>query len=145
MQMQPGARRHTKARNGARGDAILAMPDGLLVLDVKVVHAPAQTYLTGAPGFGSSAEVDGAAARLGEDLKDTEYRNTVAGGAYTRAPVVMESGGRLGKRAMGVLNQLATIAAESDRVDKRAFMWRTLQALSVLRVTGNGWMWKHAL
>ena len=46
---------------------------------------------------------------------------------------------------MGVLNQLATIAAESDGVDKRAFMRRTLQALSVSRVIGDGWMWKHAL
>ena len=32
----------------------------------------------------------------------------------------MESGGRLGKRAMGVLNQLATIGAESDGVDVHA-------------------------
>ena len=141
MQMQPGARRHAKERNGARGDAILAMPDGLLVLDVKIVYAPAQTYLTGTPAFGSSAEVDGATARLGEDLKDTEYRIDGDAGACTHTPVVMESGGGLGKRAMGVLNQLATIAAELDGVDKRAFMRRTLQALSVSRVIGNGWMW----
>ena len=94
MQMQPGARRHTKACNGARGDTVLAMPDGLLVLDFTVVHAPAQTYLTGTPAFASSAEVDDAPARLGEDLKDTEYLNNVNGGAYTHAPVVMESGGR---------------------------------------------------
>ena len=64
MQMQPGVRRHTKARNGARGDAILAMSDGLLVPDVKVVHAPVQMSLTGAPAFGSSVEVDDVAARL---------------------------------------------------------------------------------
>ena len=39
---------------------------------------------------------------------------------------------------MGVLNQLATIAAESHGVDKRAFMRRSLQAQSVSRVIGNG-------
>ena len=44
-----------------------------------------------------------------------------------------------------LLNQLATVTAESDGVDKRATMRRTLQALSVLRVIGSGWMWKHAL
>ena len=46
---------------------------------------------------------------------------------------------------MGVLNQLATITAESGGVDKRAFARRTLQALRVSPVIGNGWMWKHAL
>ena len=45
---------------------------------------------------------------------------------------------------MGVLNQLATVTAESDEVDKCAFVRRTLQALSVSRVIGNGWMLTHA-
>ena len=45
--------------------------------------------LDSSPAFGSSAEVDGAAARLGKDLKDKEYRDNVYGGAYTHAPIVM--------------------------------------------------------
>ena len=79
--------------------------DGRMVLN-KVAHALAQTYLTAPPAFGSSAEVVVAAARLCEDLKGTEYCNDVDGGACTHAPVVLESGGRLCKRALGVLNQL---------------------------------------
>ena len=63
MQMHPGARRHANTRNGARRNAIFAMPYGLLVLNVKVAHAPAQMYLTGTPAFGSASEVDGAAGR----------------------------------------------------------------------------------
>ena len=37
-------------------------------------------------------------------------------------PVVMEPGGRLGKGSMRVLNRLATIAAESDGVEKHVFV-----------------------
>jgi hypothetical protein len=57
----------------------------------------------------------------------------------------MESSGRFTTRATGVLSQraLATIAAES--VDKRAVMRHMLQALSVSRMTGNRYMWKHAM
>ena len=38
LQMQPGVRRHAQAREEARGDALLAMPKGMLVLDVNIVH-----------------------------------------------------------------------------------------------------------
>ena len=37
-------------------------------------------------------------------------------------PVVMESGGRLGKGSMRVLDRLATITAESDGVEKHVFV-----------------------
>ena len=53
----------------------------------------------------------------------------------------MESGGRLGKGSMRVLNRLATIAAESDGVEKRVCVRRAQEALSVARVRGNGYVW----
>jgi hypothetical protein len=43
LQMQPGVRRHDNARKDARGNLLLAMPEGMLVIDVNVVHALAVT------------------------------------------------------------------------------------------------------
>ena len=39
MQMQPGAHRHEGAHADARGDTLLAMPEGMLVIYVNIVHA----------------------------------------------------------------------------------------------------------
>ena len=47
LQMQLGVRRHDNAREDARGGALLAMPEGMLVIDVNVVHALAGTYSQG--------------------------------------------------------------------------------------------------
>ena len=58
---------------------------------------------------------------------------------------MMESGGRLGKGAMRVINWLAKIASESDGVEKHVFVWRVQEALSVARVQGIGWVWKKGL
>ena len=44
-----------------------------------------------------------------------------------------------------VLNRLATIAAESDGVEKHVFVRRAQEALSVARVRGNGYVWKQGL
>ena len=145
LQMQPGVRRHAQAREDARGDALLAMPKGMLVLDVNIVHAPVLAFLEGTVATGSSADVDGAAAAIGEKDKEDEYRRDIDVGAYEWVPVVMECGGRLGKGSMRVLNRLATIAAESDGVEKHVFVRRAQEALSVARVRGNGYVWKQGL
>ena len=145
LQMQPGVRHHAQACEDARGDALLAMPQGMLVLDVNIVHAPAVAFLEGTVATGSSADVDGAAATIREEDKEDEYRRDIDGGAYEWVPVVMKSGGRLGKGSMRVLNRLATIVAESDGVEKHAFVRRTQEALSVALVHGNGHVWKQGL
>ena len=155
VQMQPGVRCHAQAREDARGNALLAMPQGMLVLDVNIVHAPAVAFLEGTVAAGSSADVDGAAAAIVEKDKEDEYRRDINGGAYEWVPVVMESGGRLGKGSMRVLNRLATIAAESDGVEKHVFVRRAQEALSVARcarqwvcveagVVGDG-LWRRPL
>ena len=82
LQMQPGVRRHENAREDARGDALLAMPEGMLVIDLNVVHALAVTFLQGTVAAGKSAEVDSAAAAMGEHNKEDEYRRDIDGGAY---------------------------------------------------------------
>ena len=96
---------------------------------------------------GSSADVDGAAAAIDEKDKEDEYRRDIDGGAEW-VPMVthrMDSGGRLGKGSMRVLNRLATIAAESDGVEKHVFVRRAQEALSVARVRGNGYVCKQGL
>ena len=85
------------------------------------------------------------AAAIGEKDKEDEYRRDIDGGAYEWVPVVMESGGRLGKGSMRVLNRLATIAAKSDGVEKHVFVRRAQETLSVARVRGNGYVWKQGL
>ena len=57
-------------------------PQTPLVLDVNIVHAPAITFLEGTVATGSSADVDGAAAAIGEKDKEDEYRRDIDGGAY---------------------------------------------------------------
>ena len=91
--------------------------------------------------------MDGVAAAIGEKDKEDKYRRDIDGGAYEWVPVVMESGGRLGKDSMRVLNRLATIAAESDGVEslKHVFVRHAHEALSVARVRGNGYVWKKGL
>ena len=46
---------------------------------------------------------------------------------------------------MRELNRLATIAAESDGVEKHVFVRRAQEALSVARVRGNRYVWKQGL
>ena len=145
LQMQPGVRCHAQAREDARGDVLLAMPQGMLVLDVNIVHAPAVAFLEGTVATDSSAGVDGAAAAIREKDKEDKYRRDIDGGAYEWVPVVMESGGRLGKGYMRVLNRLAMIAAESDGLEKHVFVRRAQEALSVARERGNGYVWNQGL
>jgi hypothetical protein len=62
-----------------------------------------------------SAEVDSAAAAKGDYDKEEEYRRDIDDGVFDWEPVVMEAAGRLGKGAMRVINNIAKIAAGSDR------------------------------
>ena len=78
---------------------------------------------------GSLVDVAGAAAVIGEKDKEDESCRNIDGGAYEWVPVVMESCGRLGKGSMRVLNRLATIAAESDGVEKHVLVRRAPEAV----------------
>ena len=139
--------RHLPPRGCARrrGDALLGMSKGMLVIELNIVHAPAVTYLQGTVAAGVAAEVDGAAAAMGEHNKEEEYHRDLDCGAYNREPVVMESGGRRGKGAVRVVNRLAKIAADSHEVEKHVFLRRVQDALSMAQVQGNGWVWKKEL
>ena len=130
LQMQPDIRRHENARENACGDALLAMPKDMLMIDVNVVHALAVTYLQGAVAAGKSAELNVAATAMVEHNKEEEYLCDIDGGAYECEAVLMESRGGFGKNAMRVIDRLAKIAAELDGVEKHVSVRRVHEALS---------------
>ena len=83
MQVKPGIRRHRGAREDARDDALLAIPEGMLAMDVNIVHSLAATYLQGTPATWTSAQVDGAAVAMGEHSKDEECSRDIDGGSLS--------------------------------------------------------------
>ena len=117
---------------GQRGDALLVMPEGVLVTDVAVVHPTAETYLQ------EAARRDGSAAAVRGNDKVTAFEALGANGGYEFKPLIMESFGRLDKPAMTLLSRLADIAAEGGKVSKEVFMANTLKELSVGLCRGNG-------
>ena len=127
-----GARRgHT---GGQRGDALLVMPEGVLVTDVAVVHPTAETYLQGA------VRADGSAAAARGASKVAAFEALGANGGYDFKPLIVETFGRLGKPAMSLLSRLADIAAEGGKVTKEVFVANTLKEMSVGLCRGNGAM-----
>ena len=139
LQRQPlaGVRRHKNAREDARGDALLAMPAFMLLIDVNVAHALAVTFLQGTVAASKAAVVDGAAAAMGEHNKEDEYCRDIDGGAYEWEPVVMELGGRLGKGAMRVINRLAKIVSVFLLSDSQISRRSDLSYQALLAVTCN--------
>ena len=132
LQQQGHAARQRARGDGLRGDALLVMPEGVLVVDVSVVHPAAETYVQVA------ANTDGAAAEVRGARKVAKYVCSQAGGGYAFEPIIVETYGRVGEPAHKLLKRLAGIAAQSGKVDKEAFMANTLKEMSVGLCRGNG-------
>jgi hypothetical protein len=126
-------------RKGARGDAILVMPEGTIVSDVSIIHPAAETYV------GIASKGTGAAAALRDAEKIELYAKSPMGGALEFVPLSMETYGRMGAPAMALLRKLAELAADSGRVDKQQWMKSALQKLSVALQRGNTWRFKAGL
>jgi hypothetical protein len=92
-----GGRR--KGSDGARGYALLAMPEGMLITDIVVAHPAAQSYLDAA------ARIDGAAAVDREAFKVQKYRESADTGAYAFEAMGVETYGRLGAGTMRLINR----------------------------------------
>jgi hypothetical protein len=69
----------------------------------------------------------------------------VALSEYDLVPLSVESLGRLGKPAMGLLHALADVAASGGGVCKSAFVTSALRRLSVALCRGNGRMHGESL
>jgi hypothetical protein len=131
-----GAANPDDERMKARGDILIITDEGRKVLDVSVIHAAAESY------YARAAAADGAAAALREGEKTVQYaRQGDQGFAFW--PFVLESYGRLGKKAWDVINALASLAAERGNVSKRAFKRSLLQEVSVALCCGNAAVYAH--
>ena len=130
--MHSGARRLEDARKDMHGSALLAMPEGMLMIDVRVMHALAVMYLQGTVAASKSVEVDCAAAAVCEPKKKEEYRSKSMVAPSTSNLFA----GRLGAGAMRIINRLAKCAADYDGVEKLVFVQRMQGALSVVRPQG---------
>ena len=141
----PGARAGGPANaglrkgDGARGDAIMTLPEGTIVADVSVIHPAAQTYI------GVAARATGAAAALRDASKVEKYRRSAMGGACEFVPLSVETYGRMGEPAMALLRRLAEVAADGGRVNKQRWMKSALRKLSVALMRGNSWRFKAGL
>jgi hypothetical protein len=124
---------------GARGDAILIMPEGTLISDVSIIHPAAETYVEAA------SKATGAAAALRDAHKIELYAQSPRAGALEFVPLSMETYGRMGAPAMALLRKLAELAADTGRVDKQRWMKSALQKLSVALQRGNTWRFKAGL
>ena len=64
---------------------------------------------------------------------------------YAFVPLVVETYGRMGKAAMGLLNTLATSAIAGGAMKKSSFVTNALRQLSVGLCRGNGVMYRRGL
>jgi hypothetical protein len=134
----PGAQASANAdRPDSRGDILLVLPSGLTVADVSVVHPAANTNRR-------AARVEGGAAAAREAMKRARYETGDPNG-YAFVPLVVETYGRMGKAAMGLLNTLATSAIAGGAMKKSSFVTNALRQLSVGLCRGNGVMYRRGL
>ena len=85
LQRQEHAARRRARGDGQRGDALFVLHEGVLVIDVSVVHPAAETYVQDA------ANTDGAAAAARGARKVQMYSCGQAGGGYDFEPVIVET------------------------------------------------------
>jgi hypothetical protein len=93
---------------------------------------------------------DDAAAAERDRAKRAHYARTGVGDSYDLVPLSVESFGRLGKPAMGLLNALADVAASGGGEGggvfcKIAFVTSALRRLSVALCRDNGRMYGESL
>jgi hypothetical protein len=122
-----------------RGDIQLALPTGVVVADVSVIHPAAPTYAK------TAAVTAGKAAAIRDSEKKRKYLSADPNG-YQFVPLSMESFGRLGEPAMQLLNRLSIAATEGRTLlDKGVFVRSALSELSVGLCKGNALLIRYFL
>jgi hypothetical protein len=114
----------------ARGDVLLAMPQGIAIADVSIIHPTSLNTLSRA------AATAGAAASHRDRQKRTAYARVEPNG-YNFVPFSVESYGRLGQPAMALLHSLGDEAAGPGGVSRASFVAGALRELSVGLVSGE--------
>jgi hypothetical protein len=113
----------------------LALPRGITITDVSVIHPLSTTNLSRA------SATAGAAAAHRDQQKQAAYARVEPNG-YGFVPFSMETYGRLGQPAMNLLHQLGDEAAGSGGVTRATFVSGALRELSVGLVKGNFWLYR---
>jgi hypothetical protein len=117
-------------RPEARGDILMAMPQGISIIDVSVIHPLSINTLSAA------ATAAGAAAARRDQQKRAAYSRVEPNG-YAFVPFSIESYGRLGRPAMDLLHKLGDEAAGPGGVTRASFVAGALRELSVGLCRGN--------
>jgi hypothetical protein len=125
----------TPLRPEARGDILLAMPQGIAIADVSVIHPLSLNTLSPA------AATAGAAAARRDQQKRASYARVEPNG-YAFTPFSIESYGRLGQPAMQLLHALGDEASGPGGVTRASFVAGALRELSVGLCRGNFLMYR---
>jgi hypothetical protein len=105
----------------ARGNVLLAMPQGITIADVSIIHPTSLNTLSRA------AATAGAAASHRDRQKQTAYARVEPNG-YSFVPFSVESYGRLGHPAMTLMHSLGDEAAGPGGVSRASFVAGALQS-----------------
>jgi hypothetical protein len=125
-------------RPEARGDILLALPRGITVSDLSVIHPLSINTLPRA------ATTAGAAASHRDQQKRTAYARVEPNG-YGFVPFSVETYGRIGQPAMKLLHDLGEEAAGPGGVSRSSFVAGALRELSVGLCRGNFIVYRASL
>jgi hypothetical protein len=114
----------------ARGNVLLATPQGITIADVSVIHPTSLNTLS------RVAATAGAAASHRNRQKQTAYARVEPNG-FSFVPFSVESYGRLGQPAMKLLHLLGDETAGPGGVLPASFVAGALRELSVGLIRGN--------
>jgi hypothetical protein len=117
-------------RVDARCNVLLAMPQGIAIADVSVIHPTSLNTLSRA------AATAGAAASHRDRQKQTAYARVESDG-YSFVLFSVESYGLWGQLAMKLLHSLGDEAAGPGGVSRASFLAGALRELSVGLIWGN--------
>jgi hypothetical protein len=117
-------------RPEARGDILMALPQGISIAEISVIHPLSLNTISRA------ATTAGAAASHKDQQKRTAYARVEPHG-YGFVPFSVETYGRLGQPAMKLLHSLGDEAAGPGGVTRASFVNGALRELSVGLCRGN--------
>jgi hypothetical protein len=123
------------SRLGARGGILMAMPQGVAIADVSVIHPLSINSL-------SAAAASPGAAAAGRDYQKRIAYAGVEPNGYAFVPFSVESHRRIGQPAMKLLHQLGDEAAGPGGIAWASFVAGTLRELSVGLCRGNFLMYR---
>jgi hypothetical protein len=115
-------------RVGARGAILLALPGGITIADISVIHP--LSINVDVNTLPAAAATAGAAAARRDQQKRATYARVEPNG-FPYVPLSVENYGRLGQPAMKLLHALGDEAASPDGVGWASFVAGALCELSI--------------